>query len=118
PRGPCRGERAARQLPRRSRRRPGSPRSERRRLAPRSTRERDRVLADPAALVVLVCARPGTTRKPVVVGEPGSLGAAADTELAVDVRQVVFDRLLTEPEFRGDLFIRTARRDAFQDLAL
>src|SRR5690348_8984303 len=75
-------------------------------------------LTDSRALVLVLVAGPGVAGKAVVVGEPGSLGPAADAELSVDVRQVVLDRLLAEPELTGDLLVRAARRDALQDLAL
>src|SRR6476469_9795020 len=65
-----------------------------------------------------IAARQGVAREAVLVRESGRLRPATDLKLAIDVRQVVLDRLLAEPEVRGDLFVRAARRDLFQDLAL
>src|SRR5205085_3567654 len=45
-------------------------------------------------------------------------GATADSQLAVDVRQVVLDRLLAEPELSSDLLVRATHRDTGEDLPL
>src|SRR6478672_1185619 len=57
-----------------------------------------------------IAARQGVAREAALVRESGRLGPATDLKLAIDVRQVVLDRLLAEPEVRGDLFVRAARR--------
>src|ERR1700675_1049066 len=76
---------------------------------------KDRLL--PVPFLLLIRAQESVACEAVVVRESGRLGAASDVELAVDVRQVVLDRLLAEPEVGGDLLVRTARGDLLQDLA-
>src|SRR5204863_7097880 len=65
-----------------------------------------------------ILARRVAAGQAVLGGEPGRLGPAADAELSIDVRQVVLDRLLAEPELAGDLLVRAAGGDLFENLAL
>src|SRR5690242_14275174 len=75
-------------------------------------------LTDSRALVLVLVARPGVPSEPVVVGEPGSLGTAANAEFPIDVRQVVLDRLLAKPELARDLLVRATCGDPLEDLLL
>src|ERR687897_2487581 len=48
------------------------------------------------------------------VGVPRGLGAARDSELAVDVAEVELDRLLADPELAADLPVREAARHGLE----
>src|SRR5438874_1697602 len=78
--------------------------------------------ASPLSLAVQlsfpILARRVAAGEAVLVGEPGRLGPAADAELSIDVRQVVLDRLLAEPELARDLLVRASGCDLFENLAL
>src|SRR5437870_5624851 len=58
------------------------------------------------------------TGEAMLISEPRRLSATPDPELSVDVRQVVLDRLLAEPELARDLLVRPAGGDSLEDLAL
>src|SRR4051812_36009313 len=56
-------------------------------------------------------AQHGVLDHPLLVGLTHGPGAAVDAELAIDVRQVVLDRLLGEPELACHLLVRLASRE-------
>ena len=53
----------------------------------------------------------------MVDGVEGELKAVGDAELVEDLVQVVLDRLLTNEQLLGDLFVLEALRDAGDDFA-
>ena len=57
-------------------------------------------------------------QQPALTRPACSLEAAADVELAVDVREVELHRLVGDPEDLGDLAVRPAPGDELQDLEL
>src|SRR3954452_9832989 len=63
-------------------------------------------------------AQHGVLDHPLLVGLTHGPGAAVDAELAIDVRQVVLDRLLGEPELACHLLVRLASREGTKDFGL
>src|SRR5207247_8478608 len=70
----------------------------------------------PMARIRLLSREP--VRDRVLERVPRRVGAPRDAELPVDVRQVVFDRVLAEPELVSDLPVGAAGGDALEDLGL
>src|SRR3954470_17932183 len=66
----------------------------------------------------MASAQHGILDHPVLVGLTHGLGAAADAELAMDVRQVVLDRLLGEPELACHPLVRLTSCERAKDFDL
>src|SRR3954452_14937743 len=56
--------------------------------------------------------------QPVLVREAGGLGAVRHAELAIDVREVELDRLLSHPQLLADRLVREAAREGSEDRGL